>query len=164
MVHRFGQLIALLVLLIPASSNAQPLKTQNIILITTDGLRWQEVMTGADEGLLNKENGGVQNIPLTKQAFMRDTPEARREALMPFLWNTIAKNGQIYGNQTKASIARITNTMKFSYPGYNEILCGFADPKIDSNNPISNANVTVLEWLHRKPAFTGKVAAFSGWS
>jgi hypothetical protein len=140
------------------------LKTKNIILITTDGLRWQEVMTGADPGLLNKENGGVQNIPATKQAYLRDTPQARRQALMPFFWNVIAKHGQVYGNQTKASIARITNTMKFSYPGYNEILCGFADPKIDSNDRIPNKNVTVLEWLNRNPAFAGKVAAFSGWN
>jgi hypothetical protein len=53
--------------------------------------------------------------------------------------------------------------MKFSYPGYNEILTGFADPAIDSNDKLPNKNVTVLEWLHRRPTFGGKVAAFSGW-
>jgi hypothetical protein len=151
------------VLLLSISTDAQ-LKTKNILLITTDGLRWQEVMTGADPGLLNKENGGVQNIPATKQAYLRNTPEARREALLPFFWTVIAKQGQVYGNQTKASIARITNTMKFSYPGYNEILCGFPDANINSNDPIPNKNVTVLEWLNRKPQFAGKVAAFSGWN
>jgi hypothetical protein len=151
------------VLFISASAHAQ-LKTKNILLITTDGLRWQEVMTGADPGLLNKENGGVQNIPATKQAYSRDTPEARREALLPFFWTVIAKQGQVYGNQGKASIAHITNTMKFSYPGYNEILCGFADANITSNDPIPNKNATVLEWLNRKPEFAGKVAAFSGWN
>ena len=53
--------------------------------------------------------------------------------------------------------------MKFSYPGYNEILTGFADPAIDSNAKNPNKNVTVLEWLHRRPTFGGKVAAFSAW-
>jgi len=53
--------------------------------------------------------------------------------------------------------------MKFSYPGYNEILTGFADPKITSNAKKPNENFTVLEWLHRKPAFDGKVAAYSAW-
>lgn len=150
-------------IIVSLSTEAQKLKTENVLLVTTDGLRWQEVMTGADEGLMNKENGGVSNVAATKKAYWRDTPEARREAMMPFLWTTIAKHGQIYGNQTKASIADITNAMKFSYPGYNEILCGFADPKIDSNNKIPNTNVTVLEWLHQKPEFREKVAVFSAW-
>ena len=149
--------------LVSLIATAQPLKTQNIVLITTDGLRWQDVMTGADESLLSKEVGGVVNVPAVKAAFWRETPEKRREALLPFFWSTIAKHGQVYGNQAKGSIARVTNTRWFSYPGYNEILCGFADPKISSNDKIPNANVTVLEWLNGKPAFAGRVAAFSGW-
>ncbi|HTL31373.1 MAG TPA: hypothetical protein VL282_19220, partial [Tepidisphaeraceae bacterium] len=151
-------------LFISFSIHAQLLKTKNIILITTDGLRWQDVMTGADPGLLNKEHGGVQDIPAVKKAYLRRTPEERRAALMPFFWSVVAKNGQVYGNQAEGSIAHITNTMKFSYPGYNEILCGFRDPTITSNDPIPNKNVTVLEWLNRKPQLAGKVAVFSGWS
>jgi len=38
------------------------LKTQNVILVMTDGLRWQEVFRGADEKLMNKEHGGVKNL------------------------------------------------------------------------------------------------------
>ena len=53
--------------------------------------------------------------------------------------------------------------MNFSYPGYSETLCGFPDPRITSNDKIPNPNVTVLEWLHRKPAYRGKVAAFGAW-
>ena len=54
---------------------------------------------------------------------------------------------------------RVTNGLKFSYPGYNETLCGFPDPRIDRNEYGPNPNVTVLEWLNRKPAFQGRVAA-----
>src|SRR5262249_24293979 len=86
-----------------------------------------------------------------------------REALMPFLWNVIARRGQVFGNQTKGSIARVTNGRNFSYPGYNEILTGSSDPRIDSNDKRLNQNVTVLEWLHKKPAVRGRVAAFSAW-
>jgi hypothetical protein len=43
------------------------------------------------------------------------------------------------------------------------MLVGRGDPRIDSNDKVPNPNVTVLEWLNRKPAFAGKVAAFSGW-
>jgi hypothetical protein len=82
---------------------------------------------------------------------------------MPFLWNHIARQGQIYGNRLKRSEAKLTNGHNFSYPGYGETLCGFADPRINSNNKVPNPNVTVLEWLHRKPKFRNRVAAFAAW-
>ena len=53
---------------------------------------------------------------------------------MPFLWTVVAKNGQVFGDPSKGSDARVTNGMRFSYPGYNEILSGFPDPRIDSND------------------------------
>jgi hypothetical protein len=53
--------------------------------------------------------------------------------------------------------------MHFSYPGYNETLCGFADPRIDSNDKVPNPNVTVFEWLNRQNTYHGKVAAFGVW-
>lgn len=142
-------------------ARAADLKTRNIVLITTDGLRWQEVFTGADKALINKPHGGVTDAKAIEERFWRETPEERRAALLPFFWKRIAKEGQIFGNLQKGSSSQITNTMKFSYPGYNEILAGFADPQIDSNAKKPNANFTVLEWLHRKPAFDGKVAAYS---
>jgi hypothetical protein len=137
--------------------------TQNIIFVMTDGLRWQELFGGADPALMNKEHGGVADVEALQRAYWRGTPGARREALMPFLWNVIAKQGQIYGNRALDSDAHVTNEMRFSYPGYSETLCGFVDPGINSNNKIPNPNVTVLEWLHRKPAYKGKVAAFGAW-
>lgn len=139
------------------------LKTQNVIFITLDGLRWQEVFTGAEELLLNKENGGVRDTNSVRQTYWRATPEARREALMPFLLNVVAKQGQLLGNTNKGSAVRVTNGMNFSYPGYNELLCGFPDRRINSNAKRPNPNVTILEWLNGKPAFKGKVVAFTCW-
>jgi hypothetical protein len=112
---------------------------------------------------LTKIPGGVKEPDTLKQQFWRDTPEARREALMPFLWTVVAKQGQIYGNQAKGSMAQVTNGMHFSYPGYNETLTGYADPRIDTNDKNPNPNITVFEWLNRKPAYQGKVAAFGVW-
>lgn len=138
-------------------------KTRNVILITVDGLRWQEVFRGAEEGLMNYTNGGVGNVGRLKTAFWRDTEPARREALLPFFWGTVAKQGQLYGNTNKGSTALLTNGRKFTYPGFNEIFTGFADDRIISNDKRDNPNVTVFEWLHRKPAFAGRAVAFANW-
>ena len=136
--------------------------TKNVVLIMSDGLRWQEVFRGGDESMMTKDQG-IDNIPPIKKAFARPTPDQAREALMPFLWGTVAKEGELYGNLDKHSDAHVTNGMWFSYPGYNETFCGFADPAIDSNKPIPNQNVTVFEWLTRRPAIQGRVAAFGAW-
>ena len=130
--------------------------------MTTDGLRWQEVFGGAEPGLLKKEGGRAANRVLKAEP-SRDRPDERRKQLMPFLWNVIAKEGQIFGNVSAGSEVKVTNGMNFSYPGYNEILTGFADPKIDSNDKVPNKNVTVLEWLNEQDDFRDRVAAFGSW-
>ncbi len=140
-----------------------PRATRNVVLVTTDGLRPEEVFQGADEALLNKEHGGVADVEALRTAFGRATPEDRRHALLPFLWEVIARQGQLYGDAANGSQATVTNGKNFSYPGYNEMLAGFPDDRIDSNAKRPNPNVTVLEWLNRKPAYRGKVAAFTSW-
>jgi hypothetical protein len=137
-------------------------QTENVVLITTDGLRWQEVFSGAEEALLTKD-AGVAEPDALRREFWRDTPAARREALLPFLWTVLAKQGQLYGNADEGSVARVTNGHNFSYPGYNELLSGRADPRIDSNDKKPNPNVTVLEWLNGREAYRGRVAAFCSW-
>lgn len=142
---------------------ADTLETRNVFLIVSDGLRWQEVFEGAEEKLLNKEAGGVSNPDALKARFWRDTPELRREALLPFFWKEIARRGQLFGNRTKGSVVSITNGRNFSYPGYNEILTGFVDPVIDSNRKLPNPNVTVFEWMNQRADFQGRVAVFATW-
>jgi hypothetical protein len=82
---------------------------------------------------------------------------------MPFFWSTIASEGSLWGNQHLGSVVKVSNNRVFSYPGYNEILTGFADEAIDSNNKIPNANETLLEWVNKQPGFEGEVAAFGSW-
>lgn len=148
----------------PAQSTSQlPHKTENVIFVMTDGLRWQEVFNGAEDGLMTKEMG-VEDIPALKKQYGGADANARREALMPFLWKTMAAKGQVYGNRDKGSDAHVTNSFFFSYPGYSETMCGFADPRINSNDNIPNPNMTVFEWLSKKPEFAGKVATFGAWN
>jgi hypothetical protein len=139
-------------------------KTQNVVLIVSDGLRWQEVFTGADPSLLNDKAGGSwMPEPELRQRYWRDAPAARRALLFPFLWGTVAKQGQIYGNQLKGSVAHVTNGKAFSYPGYNEMTTGYPNDAIDSNEYGPNPNATVFEWLNKIDEYRGKVAVYGTW-
>ncbi|HEV3484228.1 MAG TPA: hypothetical protein VG106_02395, partial [Vicinamibacterales bacterium] len=128
-----------------------------------DGLRWQELFGGMHRDLLTREGGGVRDATAVERRFGGATAAERREKLLPFFWTVVAKQGQVFGDAERGSVARVTNGLRFSYPGYNELLSGVPDARIDSNDKIHNPNVTVLEWLHRKPSFAGRVAAFASW-
>jgi hypothetical protein len=143
-------------------------KTENVVVVMLDGLRWQEVFGGADAELIKSLGPAALGAPQERAAYAqhlywRATPEERRQALMPFLWSVMATQGQLFGDRELGSDSHVTNGLNFSYPGYNETLTGFADPRIHSNDNIPNPNATVFEWLNGKPAFAGKVAAFGAW-
>src|ERR1051326_515611 len=146
-----------------AEAKDPSLKTENVFLIVSDGLRWQEVFGGAEEALMSKTNGGVKEVGQLKTNYWRSTPELRRAPLFPFLWSRVAEQGQLYGNQKQGSVASVTNGKKFSYPGYNEMLSGHGDPRIDSNDKKPNPNVTVFEWLEHQPRVRHRVVAFGTW-
>jgi hypothetical protein len=154
---------ALLVFTAALSVRAAPAhQTQNVFLITLDGLRWQEVFSGMEAALATKEFG-VWDTNRLRAWFWRETPEERRRALLPFFWDTIARHGQLYGNGNRGSVARVTNGKNFTYPGFNEIFTGAPDDRIDRNEKRDNPNVSVLEWLHRQPAFAGRIVGFANW-
>jgi hypothetical protein len=160
--------LTLILLGVAAASAAVPtrarLDTRNVVLVVTDGLRWQEVFGGADSLLmfgdparLGGDTAGMQ------RDFWRPTAAERRAALLPFMWGTIGRRGQLFGNFGAGSRVLVTNRLNFSYPGYNEMLAGFADSLIDSNEFGPNPNVTVFEWLNQREEYRGKVAAFATW-
>ena len=134
-----------------------------MILVTIDGFRFQELFGGADQRLISKEAGKVENLKRTRENFWDDDAISRREKLMPFFWNVVANQGQVFGSPDHDSQVLVQNGQFFSYPGYNELLTGFADESIRSNAKKPNENVTVLEWFNRKPEFNGRVAAFCSW-
>ena len=153
--------LALAVALLPLRLGQAQAPARNVVVITMDGFRWQEMFTGADRAYFKQDKSGEPGA--AEKRFWRPTAEARRAALMPFMWSTIATEGQIFGDPSKASHAHLTNGLWFSYPGYNEMFSGVADPRIDSNDKVPNPNVTVLEWLNSRPDFQGRVAAFGSW-
>lgn len=136
---------------------------KNIIVITSDGLRWQEVFKGMDAEIANNRKFNQGDSAGIYKAYWANTPEERRKKLMPFFWNTIAAKGQLYGNRTFDNKVDNANRYWFSYPGYNEIFTGYPDTAINSNEYKPNPHVTVLEYINKQPGFKGKVAAFGAW-
>ena len=119
-------------------------KTRNVIFITFDGLRWEEVFYGADSLLINNDDFTKERKSMVKD-YWADTPKTRREKLMPFFWSTITTEGQLYGNVRKGSVVKLANPYWFSYPGYSEMLVGYVDLTRDSNDKENNPNITILE-------------------
>ncbi|MBS1801738.1 MAG: AP protein [Acidobacteria bacterium] len=144
-------------------------KTQNVIVVMIDGMRWQEVFRGADPSLLETLGSEMpgdakQRAELAREKFSGSTPAERRQTLMPFLWSVVSSKGQLFGNRDLGSDSHVINGLNFSYPGYSETLTGVADPRVKSNDNVPNPNATVFEWLNTKPEFAGKIAAFGAWN
>jgi predicted metal-binding membrane protein len=161
-IHVSGAALILLgVLAIATAAPAAQEPERNLVIVTIDGLRWQEVFGGASEEYFNKDAKG--HASAIEMRYVGSAPEERRATLMPFLWNVIARQGQIFGDPSKHSLSHVTNGLWFSYPGYSEMFAGVADPHVASNDKVPNPNVTVLEWLNGRPGFEGRVAAFGSW-
>ncbi len=160
------RLLAVLVSLVAPLAAAEPAKTRNVVLIVSDGLRWQEVFTGADPLLLDDRKAGGSWTPAAelRKKYWHPDPAERRRLLFPFLWGTVATHGQLFGNQSAGSRVLVTNAIRISYPGYNEMLTGRPDPRIDRNEFGPNPNVTVFEWLNGTRGFRGQVEVFGTWS
>ena len=137
-------------------------KTKNIILVTIDGFRWQEVFNGADSSFIHNKRL-VKKPDNCDKKYWNDNLSERRKALLPFIWGTVATQGQIYGNRAKGCFVNVKNPYWFSYPGYNEILTGFVDVRVNSNEFGPNPNVGVFEMMNKSSEFNGRMATFASW-
>jgi hypothetical protein len=140
---------------------AQP--SENIIIITTDGFRWHEVFTGMDKIIADDKRYNQEDSAYLFKKYWSPELEKRRKNLLPFFWNTIASKGQLYGNRLLGNKVNVSNPYWFSYPGYSEIMCGFVDTAINTNEYKANPNTTVLEFLNQQNELKGRVAAFGAW-
>lgn len=132
----------------------------NVVLITLDGLRWQELFRGLDIRLASDDSYSKQQSELMRQ-FWDDDPAARARLLFPFLHGNVFEQGSVIGNRDLCSCARVANPWYFSYPGYSEILTGVVNETINSNRKIPNPERTVHELLEGIDGFAGRTAAFA---
>ncbi len=106
-----------------------------VVIIAIDGLRWQEVFEGA-----------------------------KRDSLMPFLWEMGNKEGCLIGNRHKKSKMEVANGIWKSYAGYSEMLCGVTDDKhIFDNRKKLNPNRSILELANACSEYKDEVAAVASW-
>ncbi len=143
-----------------ATLHAQKRKTENILLVGWDGVRWEEVFTGVDSALMTdpaftKRSGGMRS------QFWNDTVAVRREKLFPFFWSVMARDGQLYGNRTIGNKVDVSNPYNLTGPGFTETLVGFADPAISGNNKVLNNSTNVLEFINKQEGYKGQVAVFA---
>jgi hypothetical protein len=155
-------IISLFLLFITASCRAQQ-PVENIIIITTDGLRWQEVFKGMDSAIANDQRFNQGDSAYLFEKYWSNDETGRRKKLFPFLWSTVQAHGQLYGNRAFGNKVNNANPYWFSYPGYSEIMTGYADTTVNSNDFPPNPNTNVLEFLNRQSKFKGRVTAFGAW-
>jgi hypothetical protein len=140
-------------------------RTENVILITLDGARTQEIFGGLDADVFRSVNKDFEKS-LAYKRFSAATATERRAKLMPFFWNTLMRDhGSIAGNRELKSSVQTTNKLWFSYPGYSEILTGQAhDDVIKSNSHPQNPYPSVLDFLNQRlNSGPNAVAEYSSW-
>lgn len=156
-------LITLSVSVSNTQKTIRPLNPENkLFIITLDGFRWEELFNGADPHLINDPDLNT-DTSIAKALYWDDSPEERREKLMPFFWNVLARHGELYGNRKYGNYVNVANPYALSYPGYSELLTGSIDYSIWKNEKRNNQNPNILEQLNSSSVYSGKVAAFTSW-
>jgi hypothetical protein len=154
--------------LVPPGSQTPLATGDRLVLVTLDGSRIEEMFGGLDVEILRStlpKGAPVESDP-TYRRFYAGSPEARRRNLMPFFWDVLmTRHGSIAGNRRLKSTVTLTNSHRFSYPSYSELLTGEIDDEvIKSNDRIHNPRTTLLEALKAHLKLSAlEVAVFASW-
>lgn len=155
--------LLLMLLVFPLYVTAQNHKTENIVFISVDGYRWEELFRGMDTSLSNRRQYRKTDSTALMRKYWAPAIQERRKKLMPFFWSTIVEKGQLYGNRDRGNLVNVRNNFWFSYPGRAETITGYFDPKINSNGYPDNPHTNVFEFINQQKGYAGKVATFASW-
>lgn len=123
------------------------LQTEKLIIVTLDGVRWQEVFKGVDSYILNNNVEATENRKEIINRFGIHSEEQSRRNLMPFIWKIVAQKGQIYGNRNFANKVNVSNPYWYSYPGYNEIFTGKVNLNINNNSFGLSPDTNIFDFI-----------------
>jgi len=155
--------ISIGVILYTQTSAQTTAPAKNLVIVLMDGYRWQELYHGADSSIIFDRRYNHTDSAWTVTKYWSDNMDDRRHKLMPFVWETIARHGQLYGDRDFGNLVNVQNKYWFSYPGRSEIFTGYYDSAVNSNDYPDNPNSNVLEFINEQPGFHGQIATFSSW-
>lgn len=145
---RAGWLVA--ALLLADAATAGP-ATRNLVLVTLDGVRVQEFFGGLDPVIARHEAGPeTYDDAELRERYWRATPAERRAVLMPFFWTKLAPMGVVLGNPATGSSVTVGNAVRWSSPGYVELMTGEPQPGVRDNAMVRYPHETVLDYLQRR--------------
>ena len=144
---------------------AEP-RTRNVILVTLDGVRTQEIFSGMDAEIAAHSAQQVYSeIAVAEERYWAESPAERRKLLMPFFWGTLVPSGMVFGNEATGSRMLVRNAVKWSSPGYAEMLTGEPHADIVDNRLVRYPFRTVLEFVaERKDLAREAVAQIGSWN
>ena len=73
----------------------------NFFIITTDGLRWQELFNGMQDDIVNQKKFHRGDSNYLFNRYGGATPEVRREKLMPFFGTRLLHKDRFMATETK---------------------------------------------------------------
>lgn len=141
-------------------------RTENLVLLTLDGVRVQEVFGGMDPVVAFARNrrSGIYDPDRARRLYWRDDADGRRRALWPFFWETLAPQGVVLGDAGRGSRVTLRNPHAFSAPGYLELLTGRFHPDVTTNDARRYPHATVLQAIRKELGLRPEeVAVFSTW-
>jgi|CXWL01.1.fsa_nt_gi hypothetical protein len=159
------RLAALLAVGLVTAPLAAQRPADHVIFVTLDGVRPEDFFGGADSLILfDRKASGISDTALTRARFWRGSVAERRRALMPFLWDSLVPKGVLVGALDGAPTT-ITNGLKFSAPGYQELFTGKAQPDVTTNDDRRYAHRTIFDVVRdRLASRRTDVAAFTSWA
>ncbi|MCI0517957.1 MAG: alkaline phosphatase family protein [Woeseiaceae bacterium] len=158
------RIVTLSVLLCPLLAIAAP-RTENVILVTLDGVRIEELFAGMDPAIAaSTAEDGYSDIEIARERYWRGTAAERRMALMPFFWGTLVPQGIVLGNPELGSRVKVGNAIKWSSPGYVEIMTGAPQAEVVDNTLVRYPHRTITEYIRGELLLApSKVAQFGSW-
>ena len=158
------RIVTFSVLLCPLLAFAAP-RTEHVILVTLDGVRIEELFAGMDPAIAaSTAEDGYSDIDVARDRYWRRSAAERRLALMPFFWGTLAPQGAVLGNPELGSRVKVRNAIKWSSPGYIEIMTGVPQAEVVDNTLVRYPHRTIAEYivaeLHLEKS---RVAQFGSW-
>jgi len=141
-------------------------RTENVILVTLDGVRSEEIFGGLQEDIAAHSAKQIYSeIEYGRERYGAESAAERRRLLMPFFWGELVPAGMLFGNAENGSQVLVENSIKWSSAGYAEMLTGRPQPEIRDNSFVRYPQPTVLEFaVDALELDRSKVAQIGSWS